>query len=84
MAEYDAFGDFLENTAGHLGDITLSFDQIGRILARPLPAAAYKYRPWWGNERLPTSHVQAESWQRAGFVVDKVNMKKEWVRFRRI
>jgi hypothetical protein len=41
--------------------VHLSFAEIEKIIGRPLPASARRYRPWWANERSGT-HVHARSW----------------------
>lgn len=63
-------------------DITLSFDQIERILIDKLPPSAFKYQAWWGNQKKG-SHVEAHAWMDAGWKVDTVNFNEKWVRFRR-
>jgi len=61
-------------------DVTLSFEQIERILNDRLPPSAYKYQAWWANQKKGT-HVEAQAWLDAGWKVDTVNFNGKWVRF---
>lgn len=60
--------------------ITLSFEQIERILNDKLPPSAYGYQAWWANEK-EGNHVNARAWANAGWKVDTLNLEKKWVRF---
>ena len=44
--------------------------------------AAFKYRPWWGNEKGKESR-QCNSWLSAGWEVGKVDLKAKMVLFRK-
>ena len=74
---YAPLSDFLQGTAD--ATVTMRFEDIESVLGRGLPASARKYRPWWGNG----GHTQADAWLGAGYRVDAVNLRQEWVRFRR-
>jgi hypothetical protein len=63
-------------------EITLSFEQVERILNEKLPPSAHKYPAWWANEKNGR-HVQAHAWMNANWKKDTVNLKKKWVRFER-
>ncbi|MEE9340970.1 MAG: hypothetical protein V3V21_04835 [Thermoplasmata archaeon] len=79
MGKYSSFGH-------HLSDLkddkqTLSFREVEQILGFPLPASAFRYRPWWAND--PT-HVQAmDGWISAGWEVESVDFENENVIFGR-
>ena len=60
-------------------DVTMSFEQIERIINDKLPASAYKYQAWWANEK-DGHHVHAHSWMNAGWKVDTLNLQEKWVR----
>jgi hypothetical protein len=78
MAKYDPLGKYFE---GHPGDeITLSFQELERILDAKLPPSAYNYRAWWANEKVGV-HVSAKAWMGAAWKVDTVNQSEHWVRF---
>jgi len=50
--------------------ITLSFEEIEKILNRKLPKSAYKHpEPWWSNNY---DHSQAIAWIDAGYNTDMV------------
>jgi hypothetical protein len=63
-------------------DVTMSFEQIERVLNDKLPPSAYKYQAWWANEK-DGNHVHAHSWMNAGWMVDTVDRWQKRVRFRR-
>jgi hypothetical protein len=84
MGKYDPLRHFLENAAPDVDTMTVSFAQIEQILGDTLPYSARHYRPWRGNELRPGTHTQARSWLDAGWVVDTVDVGREWVRFRRM
>ena len=44
--------------------VRMSFAEIERIIARPLPNSALHHRAWWANEQSG-SHVHARSWMKA-------------------
>ena len=57
---------------------TLTFSEIEGLIGAPLPASAKAHPPWWGNDR---THVQARSWMRAGWTVERPRLDEEQVRF---
>ncbi len=60
---YKGLRDYLSSNSEH--ELTLTYDQIERILGRPLPGSAHgpHKRQWWANT---TTHSQARSWLEAG------------------
>ena len=61
--------------------ITLSFDEVERILGRPLPPSARKHRSWWANDE---THAQARwGWLKAGWEVARVDLDNGVVVFER-
>lgn len=58
--------------------LSLGFDEIGKILGKPLPRSAYDHRAWWANTH---SHAQALAWLTAGWKIDHVDLPSETVRF---
>ena len=81
MAKYDPLDDYLAAKYSDTEDLTLTFQQIEKILAADLPASAHNYREWWANERVG-SHIQAKAWMEAGWKVEEVNQQDLWVHFR--
>jgi hypothetical protein len=81
MSVYDPLRRELERTTAQT--VRLTFSEIEKILARPLPASAYKFSAWWGNESSrKAGHVQAMAWLHAGFVA-RVSLKWRAVEFHR-
>lgn len=68
--------------AASAGVERLSFAQIERILGRPLPASARRYRAWWSNEASGT-HTHSAAWMGTGWLVDAVDLNAGIVSFRR-
>ena len=66
MGKYDPLFQYL-NVNGN-PEVTLRYDEIENIISARLPASAYKYIQWWGNN----SHVQSRSWMDAGYKVYSV------------
>jgi len=63
--------------------VRLTFSEIEEILGRPLPASAYRFSAWWGNESSrKAGHTQAFAWLEAGFKA-KVSLKLRAVEFNR-
>jgi len=84
MSKYEPLRQFLDCTQATVGEKTLSFSEIERILGFKLPKSAHEHRAWWSNPSSSTDHPYAQSWLAAGWMVDTVNQKDKWVRFRRI
>ncbi len=81
--KYDPLWRYLETLDRDLGELTLTFDQVDKVLGFPLPASARTYREWWANPTRAHTNTHAQSWLRAGWKVDSANMTEGWVRFRR-
>lgn len=80
--KYTPLKNYLTALSPGQRDVTLSFEQIERILNDKLPPSAYKYQAWWANQKIG-SHVEAQAWLDSGWKVDTVNFKEKWVRFQR-
>ena len=61
-------------------EVTLSFEQIERILSDKLPSSAYQYRAWWSYEKNP-HQPEKQAIANAGWKVETVNLSQKWVRF---
>jgi hypothetical protein len=64
VGKYDRLEKHLKLTSARI--LSLSFDDVERILGASLPASAFQYAAWWENAS-DGRHVQARSWLRAGF-----------------
>ena len=54
-------------SAGH--PVTLSFDEMGRLVGG-LPPSAYRHRAWWSNN---STHVVAQAW------LDLAAASRKWI-----
>lgn len=81
MGKYDPVREFLF-TSGR-PTVSMSFDELGRLVSGGLPRSAYIYQAWWANEKRPHQpHKQA--WGKAGFEVDHLDLNTKRVRFRKV
>lgn len=55
--------------------MTLSFDEIERIIGAELPESAMRYQAWWANQS-GASHSHAAAWQAAGYRVTSVTLSR--------
>ncbi len=83
MAKYDPLKEYLSSLPPKQNDVTLTFEQLERIIYAKLPHSAFVHRAWWSNERNGV-HVSAHAWMGAGWMVETVNQRENWVRFVRI
>lgn len=82
-SKYTPLEHYLRGIPVEQKDVTLTFEQIERILNDKLPPSAQQYPAWWANEK-DGQHVHAHSWLNAGWRKDMVNFTNKWVRFIRI
>lgn len=61
--------------------LTLTFDEIEKIITASLPATAREHRAWWANDS--TAHVQSKQWLKVNWRVVSINMTEEKVTFAR-
>ncbi len=81
MSEYEALKNFLTGLPYYHREAAFSFEELEKVLDRKLPPSAHNHRPWWGNDYSSGTHSHAQAWIRAGWKVDAVDIKEEWVRF---
>jgi hypothetical protein len=72
MKKYRPLGDHLVKQSEV--SVSLTFQEIERILGFSLPPSAYSHRAWWANS---LSHPQAGSWLNVGWKVSKVNIEQK-------
>lgn len=60
-------------------EVTLSFEQIERILNNKLPPSAYQYQAWWANEKSP-HQPEKQAIMNAGWIVDTINLQEMWIK----
>ncbi|WP_250537038.1 HNH endonuclease [Caballeronia sp. AZ10_KS36] len=80
MSKYSALSEHLARLEGSY--VSLTFEEIERVIDAPLPASARKFDAWWENEKSGT-HKWAHLWRAAGWRRDTVNLKAQVVTFRR-
>lgn len=79
MGKYDLLESYLRRRSDE--EFELSFDEIGRIIGRPLPDSASRPQ-WWANEADPNSrHTQRRAWRGAGY--ESFLLPRDRVLFRR-
>ncbi len=66
MAKYDPLRDYLNTRPPGMKQVSLTFDEIGKMVGG-LPRSAWKHKAWWGNDRK--THPQAKAWLEAGWQV---------------
>ena len=65
MGKYDSLEHFLRRHPRP--DVWLSFHDIERIIAAPLPDRALTAR-WWTTNGYAGRKIQTDAWERAGYV----------------
>jgi len=81
ISEYSPLGQFLEKQLlqGNI-QVSLSFQEIERIINRELPPTARNNKNWWANSRNEKSR-QCSAWLNYGWSKHQVDLKKEIVIF---
>jgi hypothetical protein len=79
MSKYDPLREYLEKQSKPL--ISMSFDEIERIIRDKLPPAAMHHRAWWSNNA--NNNVMTKAWRAAGFKSEQVDMEAGTLVFRR-
>lgn len=70
MSKYSALTTFLSSRTQP--KISMSFEDIERIVGSKLPQSAFNHRAWWSNN--PTNSVMTKAWLAAGFRSEDVDM----------
>ena len=89
MAKYDALANHLAALPRGQNRVTLTFAKIehllGLVAGHPvvLPPSAYAYEDWWRGSTRWSRVVQIRPWERAGWVVEDLNLRARLVTFRR-
>ncbi len=81
--KYTPLENYLRDLPASQKEITLSFEQIERIINAKLPQSAYEYQAWWANEK-EGNHVNARAWANAGWKVESVDFKRKQARLVRV
>lgn len=76
------YAPMIQFLTGQASDrVRLNFQDVERILGRPLPKSAGDYQAWWAND--PT-HSQAKAWLKAGWQTENLNLAGRTVEFVRV
>lgn len=70
MSKYSSLTTFLSSRTQPR--ISMSFEDIERIVDARLPQSAFSHRAWWSNN--PTNSVMTKAWLAAGFRSEEVDM----------
>ncbi|WP_157763889.1 DUF7662 domain-containing protein [Paraburkholderia aromaticivorans] len=80
MSKYAPLADYLRNLDRN--EVTLSFDEIERILGFSLPPTASRFRPYWSNSGVKDGHP-GRLWRDAGWRQVRIDLTGRHVSFRR-
>jgi hypothetical protein len=78
--KYTPLEKYLSELPESTREITLTFEQIEKILAGKLPPSAYEDRRWWDHE-TEGNHVNKRAWSSAGWKVESLDVNAKWVKF---
>ncbi len=81
MGKYDPVRKHLF-TSGK-STVSMSFEELGKLVSGGLPKSAYTFQAWWANERNP-HQPQKQSWMAAGYSLDAIDLNAQRVRFRKV
>ena len=81
--KYTPLEHYLRDLRVNQKEVTLSFEQIERILNDKLPSSAYEDRRWWDHE-TEGNHVNKRAWANAGWKVVSVDFDRKRARFVRV
>jgi len=80
VSKYEPLSQFL--TASGQAEVPMSFSDIERVIAAPLPPAAFRHRAWWSNN--PSNSAMTRAWVEAGYKSAQVDMKAHRLVFLRL
>lgn len=78
--KYTPLEKYLSDLPGSTREMTLTFEQIEKILAGKLPPSAYEDRRWWDHE-TEGNHVNKRAWTNAGWKIESLDVNAKWVKF---
>ena len=80
--KYTPLENYLRDLPHSQTEVSLSFQQIERILNTPLPASAYEDRRWW-DHATEGHHRSRRAWANAGWKIASVDVAKKRVKMMR-
>ena len=78
--KYTPLEKYLSELPESMREMTLTFEQIEKILTDKLPPSAYEDRRWWDHEK-DGNHRNTRSWSNAGWKVESLDVNAKWVKF---
>jgi hypothetical protein len=81
--DYDRLLQWLRGREAAVRSVSVTFDELERVLEASLPHSARAHRGWWANS-ISGRHAWATAWLQAGWRVAHVDRGGGWVRFERI
>ena len=78
--KYTPLEKYLSELPESTREMTLTFEQIEKILTGKLPPSAYEDRRWWDHE-TEGNHRNTRSWSNAGWRVESLDVNAKWVKF---
>ena len=79
MSKYEPLTGYLSSSGRD--NIPMTFVEVENVIGDKLPRSAFEYRPWWSNNA--SNHVNADSWLRAGYKTENVDMTGRKLVFRK-
>ena len=81
--KYTPLEKYLSDLPESTREMTLTFEQIEKILAGKLPPSASEDRRWWDHE-TEGNHLTRRAWANAGWKIASVDVNKKRVNLIRI
>lgn len=83
MSKYTPLAQYLSNIDNDVNQVKLSFVDIETIINSTLPMSAHEHDKFWGNDTKGT-HYWAILWLLAGWKQEEINLKSQYVIFKRL
>lgn len=80
MSKYEPLTQFLARNGAE--KISLTFEDIEKLIGAKLPGSASKYRAWWSNN--PSNSVMTKAWLDAGYVSKDVSLAERKLVFQKM
>jgi len=81
--KYDALRHYLAALPRGQKRVTMTFAKVEQVLAASLPPSALTYEDWWQGSTRWSKVITVRAWERAGWVVDDLNLLTKMVTFRK-
>ncbi len=81
--KYFPLEQYLRNVPENQKVMTLSFEQIEKIIGGKLPASAYDYPQWW-EHATEGNHRNTRAWTNAGWKIEDLNLEQKRVKLVRV